>query len=100
MVCELHPAHAGARVELPPRTTRELIAIATGQGSIPERALALWYALGTDRRRSVLVSWRGEPRLVFDHRCEAGWPQSIVEVAREGFLRTREMLCPFVALVL
>jgi hypothetical protein len=61
--------------------------------------LALWYALGTDRRRSTLVSRRGEPRLVFDHLCEAGWPHSIVEVAREGFRRTREMLCPFVALL-
>ena len=31
MVCELHPAHAEARAELPLLTTRELIAIATSQ---------------------------------------------------------------------
>ena len=31
-VCELHPAHAEARVELPRMTTRDLIAVATGQG--------------------------------------------------------------------
>ena len=37
--------------------------------------------------------------MVFDHLCEAGWPHSIVEVAREGFRRTREMLCPLVALL-
>jgi hypothetical protein len=88
MACELHPAYAKARAELPHLTTRNLIAVATGEGSVPERALALWYALGTDRRRSVLVSRRGEPQLVFDYLCEAGWPHSIVEVAREGFRRT------------
>ena len=99
MACELHPAYAEARAELPLLTTRELIAIATGRGSISERALALWYALGTDRRPSGLVSRPGEPRLVFDYLCEAGWPHSIVEVAREGFRRTGEMLCPLVALL-
>jgi hypothetical protein len=99
MACEFHPAHAEARAELPQLTTRDLIAVATGQGSVEERALALWYAIGTDRRRSTLVSRRGEPRLVFDYLCEAGWPHSIVEVAREGFRRTNEMLCPLVALL-
>ena len=99
MACELHPAYAEARAELPYLTTRDLITVATGQGSVHERALALWYALGTDRRRSTLVSRRGEPRLVFDYLCEAGWPHSIVEVAREGFRRTGEMLCPLVALL-
>ncbi len=99
MVCELHPAHAEARSELSLLTTRQLIAIATGQGAIEKRALALWYALGTDRRPSALVSRPGEPRLVFDRLCEAGWPHSIVEVAREGFRRTGGMLCPLVALL-
>jgi hypothetical protein len=99
MACELHPAYADARAELPYLTTRDLIKIATGQGSVHERALALWYALGTDRRPSGLVSRRGEPRLVFDCLCEAGWPHSIVEVAREGFRGTGIMLCPLVALL-
>ena len=99
MVCELHPAHAEARVELPLLTTRELIAIATGQGAVDKRALALWYALGTDRRPSALVIRPGEPRLVFDSLCEAGWPHSIVEVAREGFRRIGEILCPLVAVL-
>ena len=45
------------------------------------------------------MSRRGEPRLVFDQLCEAGWPHSIVEVAREGFRRTGEMLCPLIALL-
>ena len=99
MACELHPAYGKARAELPHLTTRDLIAIVTGRGSVHERALALWFAIGTDRRRSSLVDRRGEPRLVFDQLCEAGWPHSIVEVAREGFRRTNEMLCPLVALL-
>ena len=99
MACELHPAYAQARSELPYLTTRDLITIATGQASVHERALALWYALGTDRARSTLASRRGEPRAVFDHLGEAGWPHSIVEVAREGFRRTGIMLCPLVALL-
>jgi hypothetical protein len=99
MACEFHPSYAEARAELPYLTTRDLIAVATGQGSAQERALALRCALGTDRHRSGLVRRRGEPRLVFDHLCEAGWPHSIVEVAREGFRRTGEMLCPLVALL-
>jgi hypothetical protein len=99
MACELHPAYAEARAELPYLTTRDLITVATGPGSVPERALALWYALGTDRDRSTLVRRRGDPRVVFDLLCEAGWPHFIVEVAREGFLRTRIVLCPLVALL-
>jgi len=99
MACELHPAYAKARAKLPDLTTRDLIAVATGHASVPARALALWYALGTYRLRSTLARRRGEPRLVFDCLCEAGWPHSIVEVAREGFRRTGEMLCPLVALL-
>ncbi len=84
MVCEFYPAHTDARAELPLLTTRELIAIATGSEPVQKRALALWFALGTDRRPSGLVPRRGEPGLVFDRLCEAGWPHSVVEVAREG----------------
>jgi hypothetical protein len=76
-----------------------LTSIATREGAIHKRALALWYAPGTNRRPSTLVSRRGEPRLVFDSLCEVGWPHSIIEVAREGFRRVGEMLCPLVALL-
>ncbi|HEX7533431.1 MAG TPA: hypothetical protein VF340_09360, partial [Methyloceanibacter sp.] len=64
-----------------------------------QRALTLCYALGTYQQRSGLVTRRGEPRFVFDCLCEAGWPHSIVEVAREGFRRGGEMLSPLVALL-
>jgi hypothetical protein len=99
MACELHPAYAEARAALPYLTTRDLITVATGEASVHERALALWYALGTSRHQSSLVSRRGEPQLAFDQLCEAGWPHTMVEVAREGFRRNRAMLCPLVALL-
>jgi hypothetical protein len=99
MACELHPAYAEARAELPYLTTRDLITVVTGQGSVHERALAVWYALGTNGDRSTLVRRRGDPRVVFDLLCEAARPHTIVEVAREGFRRTRNVLCPLVALL-
>lgn len=99
MSCELRPTYAQARADLPLLTTRDLITVATGGGEIHERALALWYALGTDRRSPGLALRRGEPKLVFDVLCEAGWPHSAVEIAREAFRCTREVLCPLVALL-
>jgi hypothetical protein len=99
MTCELHPAYAEARAQLPRLTTSQLIKIAAEQGAVHERALALWYALGRDRDRSTLARRHGEPRLVFDQLCEAGWSHTMVEFAREGFRRTRTMLCPLVALL-
>jgi hypothetical protein len=99
MACELHPAYTEARMALSHLTASDLISVATEQGAVHERALALWYALGTDRDRSSLAPRRGDPRVVFEQLCEAGWPPTIVEVAREGFRRTRTVLCPLVALL-
>jgi hypothetical protein len=38
-------------------------------------------------------------KAAFDHLCEAGLPHSIVELGREGYRRTGELLAPFVALL-
>jgi hypothetical protein len=99
MSCELHPSYARARADLPLLSTRDLITVATGEGEIHERALALRYALGTNRRSSGLVDRSGNPTLVFDRLCEADWAHSVVEIAREGFRRSGEMLSPLVALL-
>jgi hypothetical protein len=100
MCAELHPSYRQARSALPHETTPELLRITTGSEPLPIRALALWFALGTDRRPSrQLQARRGEPASVFDQLCEAGYPHTIVEIAREGFRRTGEVLCPFVALL-
>jgi hypothetical protein len=36
---------------------------------------------------------------LFDGLCEAGLPHTAVEIAREGFRKIGEPLCPFVALL-
>jgi hypothetical protein len=61
-------------------------------------ALALWYGIGTNRRPSPrLQQRRGDPMAMFDALCEAGIPYTAV--AREGFRKVGEVLCPFVALL-
>ena len=99
MACELLPAHAGARAELRGLTMRQLTVIASGSGPVHERALALCYALGGGPRSFGLTRRRGEAGPVFDHLWGAGWPYSILEIARMGYARTGEVLSPFVALL-
>ena len=97
MCAERHPAFAEARRELAELATRDLLEIVTSPSPLIERGLALWYALGTDRRTSKhLVSRRGQPQTVFDHLCEAGLPHTVVEIAWEGHRKIGEVLCAFV----
>jgi hypothetical protein len=49
MACELHPAYAEVRAELPYLTTRDLITVVTAQGSVHDRA-----SRGIERRGSAL----------------------------------------------
>lgn len=100
MTAERHPRLAHARRDFAMMTTRELLSIATGSASLPERALATWYALGTGHRPSPwLRPRRGEPGVVFHALCEAGLPHSIVEIGRDLFRRTGEPLGPFLSLL-
>jgi hypothetical protein len=80
--------------------TRELLEITTGPEPIAERGLALYLAVGSNGRPSHYPpTRRGEPQAVFDYMCEKGFPHSVVEIAREGFRNTNEILCPLVALL-
>jgi hypothetical protein len=100
LAAENHPAYKRERLELTFKTNRELMRITTSAAPLAIRALALWYAIGTNRRPSPrLRARRGDPAAAFDALCEAGLPHTVVEVAREGFCRTGEVLCPFVALL-
>jgi hypothetical protein len=100
MTAELHPAYEQSRQELALRSTPDLLTIATGSTALQERALALWYAIGTNRRPSRhLRLRRGEPATAFDALREAGFPQNVVETSREGFRRVGEVLCPFLVLL-
>jgi len=63
------------------------------------RALAIWFAIGTDRRSSPRLSSRqGDPLAVFNALREIIDP-AVVDIAPEGFRRTGEVLGPFVALL-
>jgi hypothetical protein len=100
MTAELHPAFTGARRELAAMSTRELLAVMIGDEPLPVRALACWFATGTDQRPSSHLSYRrGDPQEVFDTLNAAGYPPTLVEMAREGFRRTREVLAPFTVLL-
>lgn len=100
LASESHPQFEYARLELAFRGVDDLIRVATGDDPLPIRALALWFAIGTNRRPSPRLAWKqGEPAAVFSAMRGAGIPTEIVEIAREGFRRTGEVLCPFVALL-
>ena len=97
MIVYRHPALAEARQDYAALSTRELLGIATGSECLPKRALALCYAVGTARRPSNYLRLRaGDPRAVFDYLLEAGFAAGAVEIAREGYRRIGELLCPIV----
>lgn len=98
MSSELHPAFKQSRQEFPSKSTSDLLEIATRSDVIQERALALWYALGTNRWSARnLKERRGEPEAVFDHLGQVGIASDLVELAREGFSKTRSVLPVLVA---
>ena len=100
LTADSHPLFRKARIDLATKTIAELIHISLGDAALPVRALAAWYAVGTHPRQSKhLYTRRGEPAAFFDALCEAGVPHTAVEIAREGFRKIGEPLCPFVALL-
>jgi len=100
MSAELHPAFEHVRNEFAHKTTPELLGIAGSSMPLHERAIALWYALGTDRRHSRHLHPRsGEPQAAFDTLIQIGCPGDLVEISREGFRKVGEVLCPFVSLL-
>jgi hypothetical protein len=54
LAAEYHRDLQEARLQLAFRSTGDLIPIATGPDPLPIRALAVWFAIGTDRRPSPL----------------------------------------------
>ncbi len=99
-VSEFHSAFDHARLELTFKPIPVLLDRIVGRGALPERALALWFAVGTDRCRSEgLRKRKGDPNGVLDALCERGFPDTIVEVCREGLRKSGEILAPFLILL-
>ena len=61
-----HPSLESARRELWQLPTTELLHLTVGTGPLPERAIALWYVLGTNPRTCQMRERRGEPQLAFE----------------------------------
>jgi hypothetical protein len=100
VVCERHPAFECSRLELTYKPLSELIGLTASDAELPHRTLALWYAMGTNRRTSdVLRERRGDPRLAFDALCEKGFTNDVVEICREGFKKCGDIIVPFLILL-
>jgi hypothetical protein len=99
LAAENHRDFENARLQFAFSSTGDLIRIATGADPLPIRALAAWFAIGTDRRPSPrLPSRQGDPIAAFNALREIIDP-AVVEIAKEGVRRTGEVLAPFVALL-
>jgi hypothetical protein len=99
LAAENHPHFGDARLSFALPRIDDLIRIAAGADPLPIRALATWFAIGTDRRPSPHLSSRqGDPKLTFNALRETT-DRALVDIAEEGFRRTGEVLAPFVALL-
>lgn len=99
-VLESWPGLTDQRRSFARMSNHQLRVIALGTDPLPVRALALWYLFGTDRVASKsLTMRRGNPVLGFDLLDELGVSPSMLAIAKEGFRRTGELLCPLVALL-
>jgi hypothetical protein len=99
MAAESHPDFEDERLALASRSIDQLTQIALGVEPLPIRALATWFATGTGRRPSPRLSSRqGDPTIMFNALREV-IDHAVVDIAREGFRRTGEVLAPFVALL-
>ena len=94
VVAAWHPALAKDRVNFAKAPTRDLLALAISSSPITRRALALWHGIGTVRSRTGdLLSRRGDPSTAFDFLCETDLPHSLIEIARDSYRVTGEIIC-------
>jgi hypothetical protein len=96
---EGHPSLDSARQQLWQMPAAELIRLATGTAPLPERAIALWYVLGTNPRTCSMRERRGEPQVAFEGMRQAGLPESVLASAKEGFRKLREPLTAAILLL-
>ena len=100
MSAETHPEFAEARSELATRSSENLIEVATGSAPIHIRARAAWFAAGTNRWRSAhLPSRPGNAKILFDAMGASEAEAETVAIARQGWRKLGEALCPFTAML-
>jgi hypothetical protein len=86
---EGHPDLESARRQLWQMPPRNCSTSPSGTGPLPERAIALWYVLGTNPHTCKMRERRGEPQLAFEAMRQAGLPESVVTTASKAFHRLR-----------
>jgi hypothetical protein len=95
-----HPRYETDRLSLSYRTQQELMEIVTGRGDIISRAVALFYATGTDRCPVPTMRTRkGSIPYVLETMLQTGFPHCVLELAQRGCVRMREPLPVFVSLL-
>ena len=101
VAAECHPDLERLRAELPGALFSVLMDIAGNAGwHIDARAIAAWYAVGTQRCRSAtLPSVSGQPTDYFDGLIERGVGETPVELGRAGLSRTGTVMPVFFPLV-
>lgn len=100
MTAIAHPRYEADRLGLTYRTLSELLEVITGDGDIITRAVALFYATGTDRCPVPTMRRRkGNIPYVLDTMLEAGFPHCVLELAQRGSTRFREPLPAFLSLL-
>jgi len=99
-IAEHHPGLDQLRLDLTYKSNPQLWKRVVGADDIGEKALALWYAIGTDRAWSdTLRTRKGDWRESFYVLADDGYPNTMVETAREGFRKSQDILCPFLVLL-
>jgi hypothetical protein len=93
IVAERSPQLIQQRFDMTFMPIAELMKIAASAETIESRAIALWYAIGTDRCPSDRMRLRkGDPATAFDMLAYKGYPDTVVETAREAFRKSNEMM--------
>lgn len=99
-IAEYHPRLENLRLKLTYKTNLQLWNRVASAREIDEKALALWYAIGTNRAWSdTLRDRKGDWKESFNFLASSGFPDTIVEIAREGFRKSQDILCPLLVLL-
>lgn len=100
VLLEGDPALENQRGEFPSLSMIDRIARATNCPDLNVRALAAWFAVGTDKTPSVgLVEVSGCPDTYFDALYETTASGQSIEISRIAFRRTRCVLAPLLPLL-
>lgn len=99
MTVDAHPDLAEARQTFPRLPEDELARIVQFRLDLMQRALALWFLLGTDRPGGTLPKRRGNPARAFEALDQMGVSPTMLALARQSYSRTGEPLAPLVALL-